>query len=100
MTGWEIFLTVLSVISTICAIVFGYSAFHSRHKKDNTDAGRDRGVMMSDIGYIKAGVDDLKREHRETTTIIGVHAERLTRVEESAKQAHRRIDEIKKGDGS
>ena len=28
--------------------------------------GESRGVMASDIGYIKAGVDDLKREMRET----------------------------------
>lgn len=100
MSGIEIFLTALSVVSTVCAIVFGYTAFHSRRKQTDTDAGRDRGVIMSDIGYIKAGVDDLKREQRETNTSVSQLSERVTRVEESTKQAHKRISELKgmKGD--
>lgn len=95
MSALDIFLTVLSVVSTLCAIGFGYATFHARRKKNDADEGMGRGVLMSDIGYIKAGVDDLRREHREATTIISSHAERLTRVEESAKRAHLRIDELK-----
>jgi hypothetical protein len=50
---------------------------------------------MSDIGYIKAGVDDLKTQNRENSVKIGNLNERVTRVEESCKQAHHRIDELK-----
>lgn len=90
------------VISTICTIagiavtaLFSYLAFHRNSKKDSQDEGENKGVMMSDIGYIKAGVDDLKREHRETAATVGRLSERITRVEESTKQAHKRIDELK-----
>ena len=57
-------------------------------------ACESRGVMASDIGYIKAGVDDLKREGRETRTDVRLLSERITRCEESCKQAHKRIDEM------
>lgn len=100
MSALEIFLTGLSVVSTVCAVVFGYSTFNARRRKAATDAGHDRGVLLSDIGYIKAGIDDLKREHRETDAKMQVVYQRLTRVEESARIAHKRMDElrIKKSD--
>lgn len=88
-------LMILSVVSTLCAIYFGYKAFARNRKKDDTDEGRASGTMLSDIGYIKSGVDDIKAEQKEQRkTNIEVVA-RITAVEESAKQAHKRIDEIK-----
>lgn len=95
MSGLDTFLTVLSAISMACAIAFGYSAFKSRRKKEDSDAGHDRGVLLSEVGYIKAGVDDLKREHRETAAKLLDLNQRLTRVEESVKMAHKRLDELK-----
>lgn len=92
MSGLEI----LGVVSSICAIVFGYLAFFRNRKKDDSDAGEKTGTMLSDIGYIKAGVDEIKVEQKEqrktNLEIVG----RLVAVEESAKQAHKRIDELKK----
>jgi len=91
-----------AVVGVICSITFGalgflisYLAFQRTKKKDNVEEGQSRGAMASDIGYIKAGVDDLKRESRETRSAVGELNERVTRVEESCKQAHHRIDEIR-----
>ncbi|MBR5949113.1 MAG: hypothetical protein IKZ82_10805 [Clostridia bacterium] len=99
MSGIDIFLTALSVVSTVCAVAFGYSAFYRNRKREDTDSGKLSGTIVSELGYIRAGVDDLKREHRETAAAVGKLAERVTRVEESAKQAHHRISAIegKKG---
>ena len=87
-------LTILSVISTVCAIVFGYMAFARNRKKDDTDEGRAAGTMLSDIGYIKSGVDDIKAEQKEQRKTNIEVVSRITAVEESAKQAHKRIDEL------
>ena len=91
-----------ATVGVICSIVFGalgfiiaYLTFQKNKKKDNVEEGQSRGAMASDIGYIKAGVDDLKRETRETRSAVGELNERVTRVEESCKQAHHRIDEIR-----
>ena len=91
MSGLEI----LGIVSSICAIVFGYLAFNRNRKKDETDEGKNVGTMLSDLGYIKAGVDEIKSEQKEQRkTNIDIER-RLTSVEESAKQAHKRIDELK-----
>ena len=87
-------LTILSVISTICAIVFGYMAFARNRKKDDNEEGRNAGTMLSDIGYIKSGVDDIKAEQKEQRKTNIEVVSRITAVEESAKQAHKRLDSI------
>lgn len=90
MSGLEI----LGIVSSVCAIVFGYLAFFRNRKKDDTEEGKSAGTMLSDIGYIKAGVDDIKTEQKEQRKTNIEVVSRLTAVEESTKQAHKRIDEI------
>lgn len=85
----------VGVLGVVCTILFSYLAYQRGKSKDTSNAGKTEGVIMSDIGYIKAGVDDLKREQRDSNAVLSVHAERLTRCEESCKQAHKRIDESK-----
>lgn len=91
----------IATVAAICSIVFGalgfiisYIALNHDRKKDDVEEGQSKGVIASDVGYIKAGVDDLKRESRETKTSVNTLSERVTRCEESCKQAHHRIDEL------
>lgn len=55
-------LPVISVISTLCAIVFGYAAFARNGKKDTEDEARADATVLTEIGYIKANTDDIKRK--------------------------------------
>jgi len=88
-------LEILGIVSSACAILFGYLAFSRNRKKDETDEGKSVGTMLSDLGYIKAGVDEIKAEQKDQRkTNIDIER-RLTSVEESTKQAHKRIDELK-----
>ena len=92
---------VVAIISAICAVVFGYIAFVRNKRHDDEEEGKASGTMMSDIGYIKSGVDDIKAEQKEQRKTNLEVVSRLTAVEESAKQAHKRIDELKsKGEKS
>lgn len=84
---------------TVLGALIGYLGFLRTKKKDDQSEGESRGVMASDLGYIKAGVDDLKKETRETRTDVRGLSERITRCEESCKQAHHRIDEIVSKEG-
>lgn len=88
----ETMLTALSVISTVCAIVFGYVAFQRNKKKDDADEGKNTGTVLTELGYIKSGIDDVKAEQREQRKTNTDFVTRLTAVEESAKQAHKRLD--------
>lgn len=87
-------LTALSVISTLCAIVFGYLAFvRNRDKDKETDVKHDA-TVLTEIGYIKANTDEIKAEQKEQRKTNTEFVTRLTAVEASAKQAHKRIDYI------
>lgn len=85
-------LPVISVISTVCAIVFGYAAFARNGKKDTEDEARADATVFTEIGYIKSGIDDIKAEQREQRKTNTDLLTRLTAVEESAKQAHHRLN--------
>lgn len=87
--------SIIGLVGTVCAIVFGYIAFSRNKKLDDRSEAEQSGVVLTELGYIKSGVDDIKRKqdkqeerHLEVVT-------RLTAVEESTKQAHHQIDEIK-----
>lgn len=87
-------LTAISVISTLCAIVFGYAAFARNRTRDTEDEVKRDTTVLTEIGYIKSGVDDIKAEQREQRKTNTEFVARLTAVEASAKQAHKRIDGI------
>ena len=84
---------VFSIVSAALGVAISWAVFQRQRRKDTEEDGKDRGYIASDIGYIKAGVDDLKRESRETRHDVGELSTRVARCEESCKQAHKRIDE-------
>ncbi len=94
MSTLEIVLTIISVVSSLCAIVFGFAAFRRNQKKEDADEGSEKGTMLTEIGYIKGGIDDIKAEQREQRKTNTEFVERLVSVEASAKQAHKRLDTI------
>lgn len=85
-------LTVLSAVSTVCAIVFGYLAFVRNRDKDNADEAKSDATVLTEIGYIKANTDEIKAEQKELRKTNTEFMERLVAVEASAKQAHKRLD--------
>ncbi|WP_298029379.1 hypothetical protein [uncultured Dysosmobacter sp.] len=92
----ETVLTAISVISTLCAIVFGYAAFARNGKKDTEAEAKNDATVLTEIGYIKGGIDDIKAEQREQRKTNTDLITRLTAVESSAKQAHHRLDRLEK----
>lgn len=90
----ETVLSIISVLGVAASIVFGYLSFHRGSKQDSEDEGKLDGTMLSDIGYIKSGVDDIKREQREQRRWNEDMIDRMAAVEQSAKQAHHRIDRL------
>lgn len=89
--------TILTIIGMMISFVFSYLVFWKNSKNENKKDGENKGTITSDIGYIKAGIDDLKKEQKETREGMLGFSERLTRCEESTKQAHKRIDCVEKG---
>ncbi len=84
--------SLLSIFTALSSLSLAVISLLRSKKKDSQTEGKNEGALASDIGYIKAGIDDLKRENRETRKEMQSSNERLTRCEESLKQAHKRID--------
>ena len=89
-----IVLSVLSGVGTVCSIIFGYMAFTRNKSKDDAKSGAQNGIVLTELGYVKSGIDDIKRkQEKQETQYIEVIA-RLVGVEASARQAHKRLDAI------
>ena len=87
-------MSALSILNSICTIIFAYVAFFRNKGKDDSDEGKTMGIILTELGYIKSGIDDVKFEQRDLRKVSTEMLERLTKVEASTKQAHKRIDDI------
>ena len=84
----------VGLICTVLGVVLSYTVYSRNKEKDNKLEGRQDGVMLTEIGYIKSGIDDIKSEQREQRKINTEVYSKLSAVEASATQAHLRIDRI------
>ena len=85
---------VIGAVCTILGAVLSYAAFARNSKKDSEASGKESGRVLTEIGYIKSGIDRIERKQNEQDERYIAIAERVTAVESSAKQAHKRIDRL------
>lgn len=88
---WNI---VVGIVCTVLGAALSYVAFSRNKTKDDKSEGQQTGVVLTELGYIKGGIDDLKAENREQRKVNTEVYSRLSAVESSAKQAHHRIDRL------
>lgn len=84
--------TLISILAAVAGVVFGVTTFFRNKKKDDSEDGRESGTILTELGYIKSGVDDLKRKQEKSDETIMNFMKDLTAVQESTKQAHKRLD--------
>lgn len=84
----------IGILCAILGFIISYAVFSRNKTKDDKTEGRQDGVILTEIGYIKANTDEIKNEQKEQRKVNAEHTERLARVEASAKQAHLRIDRM------
>lgn len=110
--------SMVAAVGSICTVVFGGIGYLVGTKKDSLREGKEKGFIESNIKNIEADIgnmkgleanisnmqmnisyitkqnDNLLFEQREANKNHNALAERVTRVEESAKSAHKRLDTI------
>jgi len=74
---------IVGLIGGVASIVFGYVGYQNGIKAKS----KNEGALMSDIGYIKSGIDDLKRKQETSEQRHYELVERVTKAEESLKSA-------------
>lgn len=93
----------VSFLATVSGLYLGWAA-HGRERKrqeqgraeEQKAEGKATARMEINMDYIKSGVDQLQLEAKDQGRRFDELSERVTRVEESSKQAHKRIDRIER----
>lgn len=85
---------IVSLLAAISGIVLGWSGRSRTIRQDTVTEATNNAALRADMEYIKRGVDDVRIVQREQGRNFEALAERVTRVEESAKQAHHRLNRI------
>lgn len=86
-----------AIVGVVCAVLgaaLSYAAFTRNKAHDNRNEGKQDGVILTELGYIKANTDEIKVEQKEQRKFNNDVLTRLTAVEASAKQAHFRLDHM------
>lgn len=85
---------IFSIIVSISTLILGWWGKALSVKKEiKQDATEDAEVKFA-LQYIKSGVEDIRFEQRDQGRRFDTLSERVTRVEESTKQAHHRINRM------
>ena len=88
----EMIFSVLCAVVGLLGTVFGLVALFRNKKSDDKDEGEKEGVVLTELGYIKKGVDGIEhRLEKQESQYVGVVTQ-LAEIRASAKQAHKRID--------
>lgn len=86
----------IAAISAIISIIATIWALNRDSRRDTRQEVETNVTVKEEIKYISRGVEDIKYDTRSLTSTISGMNDRLIRVEESAKNAHKRIDDINK----
>ncbi len=90
----------VSLCASVSGIVFAYLAFKRTKEEDSKRSGKSEGVMISDIGYIKACIDRVEKNINKVDDLYRVVTERLVKLEESLRVLEKRVDELSGADNS
>lgn len=85
---------VVGAIGTLIGLFINSSNFFRGRSKDIQQKAAAEAIVNAKLDTINGGVESLRVDFRVEQKERAVLSERVTRVEESAKQAHKRIDEI------
>lgn len=85
---------VFGAIGTFIGFIITIATYSRNRDKDVRSGAAEQATINAKLDVINGGVEslrvDFKLEQKERAAL----SERVTRVEESAKQAHKRIDEL------
>ncbi len=95
----NIIVTMIGLAASISSIVFAILAFKRSEKQEHKTEGKSEGLILSDVGYIKACVDRMEKNLTSVDERYRNVLERLVKVEESLANAKKMVEEIKKEGG-
>lgn len=83
----------VNVLIAVIGIALSVATFFIGRTSAAKQRGERDGTILTEIGYIKSNTDEIKRRMDEQDKRYVDVITRLTKVEASAAQAHKRLDE-------
>ena len=90
-------ISLVGLVTSISSIVFAFLAFKRSERQEHKKEGKNEGLILSDIGYIKACVDRMEKNITSVDERYREVLERLSKVEEGLDNTKRLVNEIKGG---
>ena len=84
----------LGIVLTVLSLIVAYQGYQLNKTKSAKDDGKQTAEVSAQLQYISKGVDDIRIDIKANEKQMQVLGERVTRVEESTKQAHKRLDKV------
>ncbi|MED0702811.1 hypothetical protein [Aeribacillus composti] len=86
----------IGIVVAVLGLVITYQAYQLNKTKEVKTDTQESAELKAELGYIRKGVDDIRIDLKANEKQMIALGERITRVEESSKQAHKRIDNLEK----
>lgn len=88
----------ITLIFTVLGGIVGYATFSMNSKKNTKQETKEETSAITSIGtkldLISKNVDEIRLDNKDFNKSIHQLGERVSAVEQSAKQAHHRIDNL------
>lgn len=84
----------IGVMVAVLSLVIAYMGYVLNKQKDIKNESQQDAQVSTQLQYISKGVDDIRIDLKANEKQMAQISERVTRVEESSKQAHHRINKI------
>jgi peptidoglycan hydrolase CwlO-like protein len=95
----QVLIPILLAICAILSLIIGFLTFNRNRDKDVKNDASEFAVIKSNLTNISSGIDSIRIDIKANERRVSELSERVIRVEESSKQAHKRIDKLEnKGD--
>lgn len=89
-----IFELIYSLVIAGIGCIIGILTFGKNAKKDNNEKVKHETRMDVKLDNIAKNVDEIRLDNKDFTKTVSSLGERVTAVEQSTKQAHKRIDNL------
>ena len=89
--------TAIAIFVPLIALMFTVMSFsRSKHHDTSVDAS-ERATLSADVRYIRTSIDEMKVDNKAIQKDVSDLTVKVAQIDASAKQAHKRIDDIMKG---
>ena len=89
--------TAIAIFVPMIALMFTVMSFSRIKHHDTSVDASERATLSADVRYIRTSIDEMKVDNKAIQKDVSDLTVKVAQIDASAKQAHKRIDDIMKG---